>query len=547
MLCVVCVGVSADITIPQTVELKPVFAGGEGYELPLSSLLPNGATKTTWVLLDPPVADARGKHRASDGTVIEKPASVTMHDVEVAGNVTGQKLVVAPKKDDARLEPYFFELQGTDTHANKVTIRFSIQVKPFGVDESKVKALTGSVVSVAPAREVEPLPAIPVQPPFVLASSTADEETIELAQEYSGGDPGAFSDEPDTSKANVDVLTKLIAGTVGSDKNAVETPVDKEAVTKFKAGDYLLMHVIKWNDQQKVDQKIEPSRELWALFQGKDNAADPMHVEWKPQPDVTNNKTFNTRIFGSKRVVVLLIHLHTPPTWDVKYKVEINQRMPTPIQNVLTLAAAIGGGGLRKPDQPKDIWGARLMLIRYPASDLVVKVTTITANSSKVEQAKDYSKKYLNEGRYRWDVSVGLPIKSIRELQYKTDANNRVTTSAKERQSVYGFLNIFLKKADLSSEDFLSLPHLVFGVPLASKPLQHPFAGLGYGVYKTPIKFNFFAGVVFNREMVPRTLNVGNSATSDQLESDLRARWVRKFMFGVNIPISQIKDAIKNK
>ena len=74
---------------------------------------------------------------------------------------------------------------------------------------------------------------------------------------------------------------------------------------------------------------------------------------------------------------------------------------------------------------------------------------------------------------------------------------------------------------------------------------MRPFAGIGTGVYKSPIKFNIFAGIVFLRERVPRTLSEGDVATPSQLESDLHARWVRKFMFGINVPIRQIKDAIK--
>ncbi|HEX6175384.1 MAG TPA: hypothetical protein VF089_15360, partial [Candidatus Binatia bacterium] len=319
--------------------------------------------------------------------------------------------------------------------------------------------------------------------------------------------------------------------------------------TNFQVGDYLLVHIIVWKPAQ-ANEKADAQRQLWGLFKAKHkNATD---VEWEPQEDSADKNVFNSRIFGSKRVAILLINFMTPSTWDVKYTVGLDRRIPTPIQNVLTLAANVGAvGGAAEataaPLAPKNIWGARMMLVRYSASDMVVKVNSITNNNAEIEQARDYSKKYLNEGRYHWDVSIGLPVKSIKELQYKTDANNRVTTEAKERQDAYGFLNLFPKAVDLSGERFLQVPHFVFGVPLASKPLHRPFAGIGYGVYKTPIKFNFFGGIVFNRQRVPRTINVGNSANADQLDSDLRTRWVRKFMFGVNFPISQIKDAIKNK
>jgi hypothetical protein len=499
-----------------------------------------------------PVADGT----LPDGTILKKPAGVTIDGVN-------RKLMVAPVAADLKLvagkpnyDPYFFELQGVDGSGNQLTIRFSLVVKPFGVDESRLSSLKGSVASFSPAH-VKGAPA-PPDPDFVLATSTADEETIVLDRRLPD-DAKPPVGGPDFSSPNRAKVLALIASTVGSKKAVVETTeisdvttnvkdVTTVNATNFQAGDYLLVHIIVW--KPATGEKADAQRQLWGLFKAKDK--DDTEVEWEAQADPSDKNVFSSRVFGGKRVAVLLINFTTPSAWDVKYTVALNQRIPTPVQNLLTLAAnvGVGGGG---PDAaaaapaPKNIWGARMMLVRYPASDMLVKVNSITNNDSEIEQAKDYSKKYLNEGRYHWDVSVGLPIKSIKELQYKTDANNRVTTEAKVRQSAYGFLNIFPKAVDLSGERFLTVPHFVFGVPLASKPLHHPFAGLGYGVYKTPIKFNIFAGVVFNREQVPRTLNVGNSATSIQLDSDLRTRWVRKFMFGVNFPISQIKDALKNK
>ena len=186
-----------------------------------------------------------------------------------------------------------------------------------------------------------------------------------------------------------------------------------------------------------------------------------------------------------------------------------------------------------------------MLLVKYTASDLLVRVNTVTGNAGRpIEQSKEYAKKFDNEGRYHWDISVGLPVKSVKELSFKTEGN-QVVAEAKERQSVYGFLNLYPWAVDLKSEGHYTRPHLVLGVPLASKPLQRPFLGVGTGVFKTPIKFNIFAGVVFQRERVPRTLAEGDIATTGQLEADLRTRWVRKFMFGINLPVGQIKDAIK--
>lgn len=104
-------------------------------------------------------------------------------------------------------------------------------------------------------------------------------------------------------------------------------------------------------------------------------------------------------------------------------------------------------------------------------------------------------------------------------------------------QPTYGFLNLFLspKGVDTKGEEFYKTPHLVFGVPISGKPLDRPFAGLGLGFYKPKVKFNLFAGVVFNRVREPQTLGNGQTATEAQLQSDLHTRRVRKFVFGINL------------
>jgi hypothetical protein len=439
---------------------------------------------------------------------------------------TGQ-LSGTPAAGSHRLKPYIFKVQVVDSSAPAVTT---------------VQWLSVSVVA-PPPPVVAPLitpagrPTKPVPVPFRLTTSTADEETIALALNFATPPP-PLTFEPDTSDANVAALRQIIAETIGT--NLKPSANADPGPNEFEVGDYCALHTIVW--KPLADNKSEPDRTIWALF--KAVKATDMSVAWEPVISSTDKRVFDTRIMGSKRVVVLLANLNTPASWDVKYTVTINQKIPTPLQHLLELAPTILGGGAPAP--PKNIWGARMMLIRYRASDMVVKLTGLTAGPGgrPIEQSKEQSKEYDNEGKYHWDISVGLPVQSVRQLQFKSDGN-QVVAEAKEKQSVYGFLNLYPIPVDLKSKDFFTLPHLVIGVPLASKPLQRPFLGLGTGIFKTPVKFNIFGGIVFIRERVPRTLAEGDPATAQQLEGDLRTRWVRKFMFGINLPVSQIKDAIK--
>jgi len=425
-------------------------------------------------------------------------------------------------------------LRGRPTAHSATPYRFRVRVTdssaPPRSNEQWLSVAVLPAPSLIPAtRTVVPAPTpVPAAPPaYVLTTSTSDEETIALAQRFAAAPPQPTFDA-DTDPANIDRLRAIIANSIGT------------STRNFEGGDYCVLHVIVW--KPLVENKSEPDREIWALFRAVPNGA--AGVTWEPVIDPKNKEIFNTRIMGEKRVAVLLAHLNTPGAWDVKYKVTVTQKIPVPIQHALELLTNITGGA-REATGVKNVWGARMMLVKYTASDIVVKVNAVTSSTGRpVEQSKEHSKSYDNEGKYHWDVSVGLPVKSVREVQFKSDGN-RVFAEAKERQSVYGFLNLYPKAVDLKSEKFFTVPHFVFGVPLAAKPLHRPFAGVGTGLYSMPIKFNIFAGVVFNRERVPRTLAEGAAATTGQLEADLRTRWVRKFMFGINLPVGQIKDAIK--
>lgn len=422
--------------------------------------------------------------------------------------------------------PYRFKLRVSDANGITEDKWMSVEVKG---NEPLLAPPGTETTFIPPAPDTAPAPLILApKAPYVLPTSTSDEETITLT-EMLPPPASAPAVWPDTAPNNVTALRAMIADSIGT------------SATNFANGDYLIVHFIRWKPLS-AENKSEPDREIWALFEAKSSGAN---VTWNPIDDPKNAEIFSTRIFGHKRVAVLLMHLDTPTNWDVKYKVSITRKTPIPFQHAQELAGAILGGGPVQRAKVKNIWGARMMIVKYTASDIIVKVNAITGNAGRpIEQTKEFAKKFDNEGRYRWDITVGLPVQSVRELSFKSEGN-QVVGQAKEKQSVYGFLNLYPWAVDLKSEGFYTRPHLVLGVPLASKPLHRPFVGLGTGVFKSPIKFNIFAGMVFLRQRVPRTLAEGDTATAADLDADLRTRWVRKFMFGINLPVSQIKDAIK--
>ena len=324
------------------------------------------------------------------------------------------------------------------------------------------------------------------------------------------------------------------------DFGSKETPLTDDNATRLinatltaVTTGYCIMHVVQWDNV-----KAQVLHELWFLYKATGTAGS---VKWKKQKDFDGK-----RIYGSRDVAVLLVHLNPATTndrrslaWDISYKVAVNKKTPAPFQHLMQLIGALSAQAALAPPPPA-FWGGQSLDIKNLPSDIVVSASIAIAG----QQNKEFTNTYDDEGFYHWDVSLGVPINSIKELEFVSEGN-RVTTAPKERQNVYGFLNIYPVAVDVKADSVLTIPHFVFGVPLASKPLHHPFAGAGIGIYKAPIKFNLFAGVIFNRERVPSTLKEGQVATPSQLDADLKTRWVRKFAFGINFPIGQIKDAIK--
>lgn len=495
--------------ITGTVRLKEAVAN-ESYTFSFADKVKRISAGATWSIKD------RGDLPPDNVPALSTPGTLTW----------------TPRHEDARPEPYKFTVQAVTKEGGKeafvIAILLRVQAQSL-FDAAKLDEAGASFT-----RNLEPCR--PPAPTFVLASSTADEETVALTEDTTPEALAALNQNTlEILDADALIQTTLGNGSAGP-------------ASVFREGDYTVIHIIRWKAANAESGKTDPARELWALYEFTDRGKGA-GLGWVARMNPDDKENFDTRIFGSRRVSVLMLHLQTPRTWDVKYKVNINRRVPQPIQNALRLAGFLGGArGDEDCVQPptRNIWGGRMMLVRHTASDVVVKLNTVTAgdNGDQVSQSKEHSKTYLNEGRYHWDVSIGMPVKGIKELEFSAE-NGVVTAKEKERQNAYGFLNLYPWAVDLHGKSYLTKLHAVLGVPISGKPLDRPVVGLGTGFYTEQFKINFFAGVAFNKVREPRTLAAGQAATGAQLESDIETRRVRKFVFGINFPVKQFIDAVK--
>jgi hypothetical protein len=421
---------------------------------------------------------------------------------------------------------------GNETFRTSVSLR----ILPGARFDNSVLSAAGVQFQSEPSGAAFSLePCTPPTSTFVLASSTADEETVALTED-AGPTTMATLNPVTLQILNAD---QLIQTTLG---NGAPGPM-----SVFRKGDYVIIDLVRWKAIKAVTDKTDKDKRVWALYEFTDRSTGG--IGWVPRMNPDDEENFDTRIFGSKRVFVLMLHVQTPRTWDIKYKVKIDLRIPKPIENALMLGQFLGGTGLAEECEPpltRNIWGGRLMLTRHTASDVIVKLNTVTTGGTgePVSQSKEDEKRYLNEGRYHWDVSVGMPVKAFKELEFSSE-DGIITAKKVDRQNAYGFLNLYPRAVDLHGKSYLTSFHGVLGVPISGKPLDRPLIGLGTGFYTEKFKINFFAGVSFNKVREPRTLAAGEDATESELQSDIQTRRIRKFVFGINFPVKQFIDAVK--
>lgn len=256
------------------------------------------------------------------------------------------------------------------------------------------------------------------------------------------------------------------------------------------------------------------------------------------------------RIFGSKSIGLLVVHegISAIAPMNVRYTIEAKAKKSVQESDALSLFNLVVGGVRALARNPADDYlvGARPItnISKLPA-DIAISGAAYPRTGSAEEQkaAATFTQTYDDEGFARWDVSIGIPVKGVSEVQYNsTDGTVQAKTVSKV--NAYGLFHWYPYPVDLKS-DYPWLPSVVGGLPLSGKPLNKPFVGLAIGTRKPfPFRVNVFAGVVFNKVFSPATLPTGSSASPGQLNNDLDSHRVRKLLVGIDIPIPQFIKAI---
>ena len=479
----------------QQFDIQPLADGRVGVDYRVALVVNGGTGVKHWQVVDGAVP---GISLSDDGTLSGRPTV-------------------------ARPEPYIFTVEATDSSnpPQKYQMKLSMVITSsmYIVPPSQVAAGPGAVASPT----ATPSPAATPR-----AESNADKVSIGVSEEMEGlknyfkEDSSALKTDQDENPIAHDLIQKTLGNREGQ---------------HFEKGLYCVIHAVKWT--KRLD-KFE-SDDHWYLFINEPNNGAPA---WVMAPLAASY-----RLLGVKQVAVLLIHLGVSSKWDIKYDVSVTEKTPQNVTNLMTLLGVVAGPGSEKVEKPINVWGGKVLTNLPGTSEIAFsgKVTFLQGDKQS-QDAQSFAKTYTNEGRSLWDVSVGFQLKATKELQYNAD-DGIVRTKNADRQNAFGMLNFYPWKVDVRGDEhnLLRTTHFFVGVPISGKPLDNPIAGMGWGIYKTPLKVNFFAGITFTRVRDPNSLGAGQKATQSQLQSDFREHRVHKFIFGVDFPISQIKDALKKK
>lgn len=147
-----------------------------------------------------------------------------------------------------------------------------------------------------------------------------------------------------------------------------------------------------------------------------------------------------------------------------------------------------------------------------------------------------------DEGLYWWDAGVGVPFNSYKDLQV---SNGNVTTTNISKQTAYGFMILAPWREDFVTPPSLGIPHIMIGVPLTGKVLDHPFFGLGESVNLSKIgvpqtisqivsMFRFYAGLSENKTF--------GAAITSGVEPP--HRWIGKLQYGIEFSIRDVASKL---
>jgi hypothetical protein len=161
-----------------------------------------------------------------------------------------------------------------------------------------------------------------------------------------------------------------------------------------------------------------------------------------------------------------------------------------------------------------------------------------------------YSLSYRADDLEWWDLGMSVSAPGVKESTYSV-VSGVVSKAKTTHTDVYVLLDLYPGAYWKPKTSFI--PHFDVGLPIAGKTFYRPAFGIAENVTswtglerrKFPLQMSLVGGVVYMEEHIPRSLQVGSSATAAQLTADLQEKRVTKAWFGVELSVNSLVGKIK--
>lgn len=255
-----------------------------------------------------------------------------------------------------------------------------------------------------------------------------------------------------------------------------------------------------------------------------------------------NDFTARDHVPGKDHVWLIYIHLNRNELYDVRYDADITKLVPAPLRHLRDLAELAISARPQSKDQPEippEVWGGGCIPVNSPPAQ--IDMAAHFKKKPGTEMPLGETAKFDDEGPYKYDFSVGVPVGKISQLDFSSN-DTKVGVKKIESQNLYALFDYYPKAIDFKRQTFSRWPFVVVGVGLAtSKPLDNGLVAVGWGTQFASI----YAGVAIVRTERPASLKPGDTATSAQLNSNLRSHRQGQFAFGLHLSARSVIDMLQ--
>ena len=139
---------------------------------------------------------------------------------------------------------------------------------------------------------------------------------------------------------------------------------------------------------------------------------------------------------------------------------------------------------------------------------------------------------YDNEGRYWYDFSLALPIKSYNDIAYDSTANGLTARSIK-KNNLYAAFNFGIPR-DSKKMKYQLVPVFMYGLPIAGQPLKHHLFAASMGLNYV----SFFVGSILDEK------NFYHNFSKPLVGDNVFHVWRTHLTYGINFDVATIVKAL---